>query len=150
MAPHHEQRLVGQTLFERTYPAEPATPTMARHAVTQTLRELHPAHAARVEDDLALVVSELAANAVLHARTSVTVAMSVDGDRVRVAVRDDSPLPPVRREADPHDARGRGMVIVEAVAAEWGVDASGNGKWVWADLLATDRDANSDADQVSA
>jgi hypothetical protein len=38
---------------------------------------------------------------------------------------------------DPTDASGRGLVIVSALAEEWGTRTAGAGKVVWARLRAT-------------
>src|SRR4051794_38007243 len=48
-------------------------------------------------DELALPVSELVTNAVVHAQTPVLVSMSLAERFVEVAVRDDNPRPPVLR-----------------------------------------------------
>lgn len=87
--------------------------------------------------DLAeLVVSELASNAVMHARRAtfrVTLARLNDS-RARVAVVDHSPNLPQRVDAADDDAHGRGLAIVEAVSTEWGTEPLRWGKRVWADL----------------
>jgi MEDS: MEthanogen/methylotroph, DcmR Sensory domain len=82
-----------------------------------------------------IVATELASNAVLHARTEFTVSLSrgVDGS-VRVAVRDASPELPAPRQAQPTDGSGRGLRLVEAFAAGWGADPLPDGKVVWARL----------------
>jgi anti-sigma regulatory factor (Ser/Thr protein kinase) len=95
-----------------------------------------------------LVVSELASNAVLHARRAsfrVTLARLND-DRARVAVVDHSTDLPQRIDAAAADAHGRGLAIVEAVSTAWGTEPLNCGKKVWADLekphpeLPVDRD----------
>jgi len=48
-------------------------------------------------DDLVLPVSELVTNSILHARTPVTVTVSLTKEFVEVAVRDADPRPPVVR-----------------------------------------------------
>ncbi|MEU6655967.1 ATP-binding protein [Streptomyces sp. NPDC046900] len=93
----------------------------------------------------ALVMSELVANAVRHARgpkIRMTVNRPAD-DRVYVAVVDREPrrLPELRTPAA--DAlQGRGLLLVDAVAARWGYDFMGTGvhpwgKRVWAELRVT-------------
>lgn len=86
-------------------------------------------------DDAAVVASELATNAVLHARSDFTVTISrwPDGT-IRVAVRDASLLPPRPRRPAPLDGSGRGLGLIEAIAAVWGVDLLPDGKVVWAQL----------------
>ena len=83
--------------------------------------------------DAVLVASELATNAVLHARTSFAVALSRADGHVLLRVSDASSAPPQRAWRDPLDVSGRGLSIVETVSQAWGVKNSANGlKSVWA------------------
>lgn len=84
----------------------------------------------------AQIVSELATNCALHARSDYTVAVSTDGHVVRLEVSDGSPIPPQRRQYDELATTGRGLNIVEALALDWGVDARPEGKTVWVVLHA--------------
>lgn len=94
------------------------------------------------EDSAALLVSELFANAVRHARGgSVRVIIDrPEANRVYVAVVDRAPRQlPVLREAGPEDINGRGLALVEEVADRWGYDLMGSGpvpwgKRVWAEM----------------
>jgi len=86
-------------------------------------------------DDAAIVATELATNAVVHARSDFTVTVSRRPDgRVRVAVGDESTLPPLPRRPAPFDGSGRGLGMIEAIAVMWGVDLVPAGKVVWAEL----------------
>ncbi len=85
-------------------------------------------------DDAALVVSELATNALCHVGTPFEVVVSSRPGCLRIAVRDASPLVPVAVEATSDDPGGRGLVLVAALTRDWGVDLEGPGKTVWADL----------------
>ncbi|MEU3190810.1 ATP-binding protein [Streptomyces sp. NPDC006992] len=89
-------------------------------------------------DDAALVVSELVANAVQHARReSIRVVVERTGVRsVRVAVADFSRARPVAREVGEGDEGGRGLALVGELAVGWGVDERRWGKVVWAELEA--------------
>ena len=87
-----------------------------------------------------LIVSELVNNAILHARTDLTVSVARWGDLVRLAVHDATPERPVRRH-EPTQVTGRGMLLVAALSQSWGVlPASGGGKVVWAVLQAPPED----------
>ncbi|MDQ6838648.1 MAG: ATP-binding protein, partial [Actinomycetota bacterium] len=68
------------------------------------------------EGDALLLVSELATNAVLHAHTPYTVTVSIVAPaRVRVAVTDDDPRPPIADlPSTDHGTCGRGMHVVQA------------------------------------
>ena len=84
-------------------------------------------------DDVALVISELATNAVVHARTPFSVTMKAFDGSLLLLVSDDCPLVPSRAVAGHLDTSGRGLMIVEMVTLSWGVAASPGGtKSVWA------------------
>jgi hypothetical protein len=115
-----------------TFSASSDGPRAARRFVTEMLRQRG---AGEIAPDAGLLVTELATNAVVHARSGFTVAVSARGAAVRIAVRDTSPLP----GADPHApltaAPTRGLGIVAAVAGQWGTELLGDeGKTVWAEL----------------
>ena len=107
-------------------------PLDARRFVTDTLAAWGRPD---LVDDAAVIVTELATNAVLHAMTDFTVTISRRPDgTIRVAVRDASPLPPLQRQARPFDGGGRGLGLVAAFSASWGSDLLPDGKVVWAQL----------------
>jgi two-component sensor histidine kinase len=83
--------------------------------------------------DLGLVVSELATNACVHARSVFTVSLNRQGSRVVVEVADEDPAPAVVGPPT-MGSSGRGMQIVAAIAREWGVSGCDRGKSVWAVL----------------
>ncbi|MFC8566828.1 ATP-binding protein [Streptomyces sp. NPDC057245] len=90
-----------------------------------------------VRDAAELVVSELLANAVQHARreTVRVIVTRLAANEVRVAVVDLSRERHVLRTADAAQESGRGLEIVEALSlGRWGVDPMPWGKRVWADL----------------
>ena len=87
-------------------------------------------------DDMRLVVSELATNALLHAQTPYTVALAGDGRSVLLTVQDGSSAAPVPATADGMDTGGRGLSIVSALSDDWGViHRLGEGKAVWASFV---------------
>lgn len=111
------------------YPPDAASVRAARRFVEERLAELGRG---AVADDAGLVLSELAANAVLHARSSFEVAVTVVGaDEVRVEVLDASPSLPLVGVTGSTSTTGRGMVLVDALATRWGVDPVEGGKVVW-------------------
>ena len=87
-------------------------------------------------DTAELVVSELVTNALLH--TGSTAALTLRHDVRRsllcVGVEDSSTQHPQPRESGDEATGGRGMHIVQLVAARWWVAPHGSGKTVWADL----------------
>lgn len=85
--------------------------------------------------DAALVVTELAANAVAHAGTPFAVRLGIDREHLRIAVQDGAalsvPLVPTP---------GRGLGLVAALAERWGHETLDTGKVVWASIpLVRDR-----------
>jgi anti-sigma regulatory factor (Ser/Thr protein kinase) len=78
-----------------------------------------------------LLVSEVVTNAVLHARSALSLCVVRQGDRIRVEVEDTSPVAPVVRPHDDTAMTGRGLALVAALAAEWGVQPTDRGKSVW-------------------
>jgi anti-sigma regulatory factor (Ser/Thr protein kinase) len=87
-------------------------------------------------DDALLVVEELVANVVDHARTRFRLMVQLSGRILRVAVRDCAGGLPQIRPFDPEAPRGRGLQVVTTLAVRWGCDRHEQGKTVWADLAA--------------
>jgi anti-sigma regulatory factor (Ser/Thr protein kinase) len=103
----------------------------ARHF---TSRALHSLGADVHVDEAELLVSELAANVVLHAHTDMRVSVLGRGGRVRVEVRDGDPHLPQRRSPDPMALDGRGVMLVDTLAVAWGINGNERGKTVWFEL----------------
>jgi len=109
--------------------ADLAAIPIARHRVCAALGGLG---ASEIED-AALMTSEVLANAVEHATTE-TIAVRVlrSGKVVRVEVEDQDGREPERAPPNATASRGRGFFILDAYAADWGVEPiPGNGKVVW-------------------
>jgi anti-sigma regulatory factor (Ser/Thr protein kinase) len=113
----------------------PASVKAARDLVAQACRAWH---LTELLHDTWLIVSELAANAVQHARTDFIVTVSRTGDRLHVAIHDcvsRFPRPSEPALVSPQaslDERGRGLRLVHTVAAAWGAIPTREGKVVWA------------------
>jgi anti-sigma regulatory factor (Ser/Thr protein kinase) len=85
-----------------------------------------------VRDTAALLVSELVANALEHAATDIDVDVRRDKNFLRVEVSDGKTTGQLNAgDADPDNERGRGLFLVEQLAAEWGVQRRGRRKAVW-------------------
>lgn len=99
----------------------------------------------------ALLISELATNSTLHARTPFAVRVSLDGDAVRLEVTDGSVRTPMLRDYGTDATTGRGMRLVQDLSAAWGVEPQPAGKTVWASIRPSgeahdDEDADVDQD----
>jgi len=81
------------------------------------------------------VVSELATNAVVHARTTFTVKIEYDDMYIKVSVIDAKPLAraSVRRFSD-ITTTGRGLRLVQMLGESWGVEQTPTAKAVWCKL----------------
>jgi anti-sigma regulatory factor (Ser/Thr protein kinase) len=84
--------------------------------------------------DAALATSEMATNAVTHARSPFRVFLHHSPEVVIVAIKDVSVGSPRAHAAGSQEASGRGLMIVEAIADRWGCDTLENGKVVWAEF----------------
>jgi two-component sensor histidine kinase len=105
----------------------------ARHFVIEELRGRGDLET--VVDDAALVLTELASNALAHAGTGFTVSIaSLPAGTVRLSVHDGSPVLPVLRGEDLTASCGRGLQLVAGLATGWGMERTGEGKVVWAEL----------------
>jgi hypothetical protein len=107
-------------------------PAAARHFAVDAVRRLG---AGNLADDVALIVTELAANAVVHAHTGYTVELSVGPDALRISVCDGSPPPPGQAIPALRPVPLHGLYAVDAMASRWGVESRGHtGKVTWAEL----------------
>lgn len=112
-----------------TFDGDTASVPAARRFVRRALSDLG---ADDYEYAAGLVVSELATNAVIHARGPFRVTVEVNGDRrVRLAVSDGSRRSPITKAHSADATTGRGLGLVAAMADEWGVERHGTGKTVW-------------------
>jgi anti-sigma regulatory factor (Ser/Thr protein kinase) len=99
----------------------PESVAVARCQVRELLGEGHPA-----SDDVVLLVSEVVTNSVVHSGSSgggkVAMTVAVGSEAVLVEVCDvgsGTSVPHVRN--DPEAENGRGMFLVDLLAARWGI-----------------------------
>lgn len=107
-------------------------PSIAREQLRRVTRELP---AAAVEDAV-LMVSELVTNALVHGQPEITLYVRQWTDRITVGVADLSEATVACVPPGLDQTSGRGLVIVNALAARWGVSRSKGriGKQVWFDI----------------
>lgn len=103
---------------------------LARRFVRDNRDHLDPDVVANAE----LLVSELVTNAVLHGAGAITLQLPFDPPGLVVAVTDTGDRLPVVSAPPPTDqSSGRGLLIVDALSSEWGVEQRQPppGKTVW-------------------
>ncbi|MFK4183520.1 ATP-binding protein [Streptomyces sparsogenes] len=120
------------------YAPFPKSVTSARRYTARLVAHWgHPALA----QDAELIVSELAANAVLHGSVPgrhFRVRLTLTKNHLRIAVSDaKGERVPRPRRPTPDDKFGRGLLIVRALASRWGVRERIVGKEVWVELDVT-------------
>jgi anti-sigma regulatory factor (Ser/Thr protein kinase) len=132
MADHQEATL--------TFPTDPASVPAARAYVARVLEDWGMPENAPATENVRLIVSELATNAVVHTfgqSPTFTVEVRLDrDDQLHIGVTDSHPRWPRRLPAAASQDNGRGMVIVRCLAAEAGGRVSvrpapDGGKTVW-------------------
>jgi serine/threonine-protein kinase RsbW len=112
------------------FPNDPQAVRAARRFATGELFGYPP----EVLDVVELLVSELAGNCVRHTDSNFEVEVSVERQRLRVAVSDRGPGQPTIQHVDASAVAGRGLALVEALSSSWGVRTSrfpSRGKTVW-------------------
>lgn len=115
-------------------PVDPRSAAEARRFVAGVLRSWRMEEV--LEGDLELLVSELASNAVRHARSAFTVVLRYDGSFLRIEVDDSSPVLPEVVAPTADQTGGRGLFIVDAIASAWGVTPTAGGKRIWCEVPA--------------
>ena len=110
----------------------PDAAARARRAITNLRGDIDPS----VRDTLRLLVTELVANSVRHARTDALTLRVVVGPRaVLTEVTDSGPgFDPASTGAPRDDHSGYGLFLVERLADRWGVARAGRSTRVWFEL----------------
>ncbi|HKT02510.1 MAG TPA: ATP-binding protein, partial [Rugosimonospora sp.] len=113
----------------------PDAPALSRALVSRACQEWGVGRVRRLAE---LVVSELASNAVVHARTPAVATVRLLDDCLQMAVRDGDPRlvshPPPGAHGAHHGEHGRGLLILDAMTDSWGSAPTADGKVVWAQV----------------
>jgi anti-sigma regulatory factor (Ser/Thr protein kinase) len=131
-APDRAEAAVPATSVMRSdlFPCDPSSVPAARKFIGECVEQLGLGSLPLVQ----LLVSELATNAVVHARScfDVTVEKLADGC-ARVEVRDFGGGTPRVLDREPIAVSGRGLQIVTSLARSWGIEErpGGVGKSTW-------------------
>ncbi|MFI0718425.1 ATP-binding protein [Streptomyces sp. NPDC021224] len=119
--------------------AEEGCVPQARHKISALVRDwnvpLFDEQVAEVE----LLSSEVITNALRYSEAACAVAVRWTGTRVRVEVTDASPVRPKPRHGSVDAEGGRGLLLVDALAADWGSTDDPAGKVVWFEVGAREQ-----------
>src|ERR671927_279538 len=123
-----------EPLIALELPAEPHSAKVARDAVAGL-----DGHLGAVFGDVVLLISELVTNSVRHAGLDASqplqLSVVVEGESVRIAVRDPGPgFRPPKAPEDPAHVGGWGLVLVDQLSERWGVDRQEDATVVWCEL----------------
>lgn len=118
-------------------PFEPASASVARRHLVHLLRARGVDSTAC--EDAALIVSELAGNALRHGRATrggrLLVGWQFGDEGLRIDVTDGGDgRPAIQQGVGPWSSSGRGLAIVAALAERWGYAADRRGTTVWASV----------------
>jgi two-component sensor histidine kinase len=103
-----------------------------------------------IRDSVALMVSELATNALVHATGGFEVVVDRSDHEVFVSISDRGEGTPVLQAPPSSEPHGRGLRIVDTLSDGWGIsplsDGGRHGKTVWFRMSLTPSDGNGDRD----
>jgi DNA-binding CsgD family transcriptional regulator/anti-anti-sigma regulatory factor/anti-sigma regulatory factor (Ser/Thr protein kinase) len=114
----------------------PTAAATARRFVRETLQHWRLAPPdGELSEQAQLLTDELVTNAVVHAQTDLRLRLDLGGELLHIAVRDFDRRLPRPLPDDPQAEGGRGLRLLEWVAATWGAQPHpGGGKVVWCTL----------------
>ena len=105
-----------------------SAPGLARRFVTDYACA---AHGRGQVDNATLLVSEAVTNAVLYGAPPVALSIDCTGDALTIRVGDASSNLPIVEHPKPDEDHGRGMLLIDMLADEWGTELTAKGKEVW-------------------
>ncbi|WP_405556716.1 ATP-binding protein [Streptomyces sp. NBC_01171] len=137
MSPSRAHEAVTVRTFAQRFSATRRGARLARRLAVHQLDQWGHPYGTPTSEAVALVVAELAANAVLHGRVpgrDFELRLQRAPGHIRVEVSDTHPAHPKLPTPDPTAEGGRGLLLVDAVATRWGTaPRTGPGKTVWAE-----------------
>lgn len=139
MTAPHAQASVTVRVFSQRLSATRRGARLARRLTVHQLDVWGVPYGSDLSETAALIVAELAANAVLHGRVpgrDIALRLTRSPETIRIEIADarGESLPRLLPSPLPDAETGRGLLLVEALASRWGVDTEpGPGKRVWAE-----------------
>ncbi|MGW6833325.1 ATP-binding protein [Streptomyces sp. NPDC054949] len=137
-------------VFTQRFSSTPRGARLGRRFALLALHDWGIPHRSELSDDAALLVAELAANAIVHGRVpgrdfELRMVMSEGVLRIEVSDARAGARPAVSPYVH-HAEGGHGLRLVAAVARDWGVVSRTVGKTVWAELVTPGRFLRPDPD----
>ncbi|CAL9582910.1 hypothetical protein SUDANB145_05065 [Streptomyces sp. enrichment culture] len=125
-APPARQGIVTVRVFAQRLSATPRGARLARRLAGNQLEAWGIPYGSDVSERAAVIVAELAANAVTHGRVpgrdfELRLTLRPEGLRIEVTDTHTGPPRPAVRPVGPLDEHGRGLVLIEALADHWEV-----------------------------
>jgi serine phosphatase RsbU (regulator of sigma subunit)/anti-sigma regulatory factor (Ser/Thr protein kinase) len=121
-------------IHQYVHQADPEGLAEARAALREALTEWRLTELA---DDVELAAGELLVNVLLHTEGGAVLTLEVlpgPVRRIRLSVQDRSSVWPRRRSPGEAATSGRGLLMIDALSAHWGVEPRGDGKAVWCEF----------------
>ncbi|MCQ4083185.1 SpoIIE family protein phosphatase [Streptomyces sp. RB6PN25] len=146
----------GEAGDDMAFPARRAVLTVAQDepkrikgARDEVRALLHDWNGPEQVDAAVLMVSEMCTNVLVHtdgdAALSVTILGRPGSRSLRIEVADRSDDMPHRRSPGEMASSGRGLMLLDELAAAWGVEPRGNGKSIWFELYEAQAQAHAGA-----
>ncbi|MFI5800059.1 ATP-binding protein [Streptomyces sp. NPDC051677] len=139
---HMPQRLAPEREFAMRFTSTPRGARLARRLVSHRLDDWGHPYATPVNETLTLITAELTANAVRHGHVpgrDFHLQLTLAENTFRIEVTDtraEKQPPSIPPTPDSASESGRGLLLVAALADDWGVSPrpAAPGKTVWAEL----------------
>ncbi|MER6956399.1 MULTISPECIES: ATP-binding protein [unclassified Streptomyces] len=139
---HMPRRLAPEREFAMRFTSTPRGARLARRLVSHRLNDWGHPYTSPANETLTLITAELTANAVRHGHVpgrDFHLRLTLAEDTFRIEVTDtraERQPPSTPPAADSASESGRGLLLVAALADDWGVTPRpiAPGKTVWAEL----------------
>jgi two-component sensor histidine kinase len=117
---------------ERRFGSDPTSAAAGRQFVSDATADL----SSETREQVALMVSELATNSLVHAASGFKIRIDRSDSRLRIEVSDVGGGQPRLRSPGISEPHGRGLQIVKALSDTWGTieRSEQTGKTVWFEL----------------
>jgi len=117
--------------IETQLPSFNSTPSLARAFLRSALATWNLDGFGEITE---LLTDELVSNVVRHVGEPMTLRVLCHGERLRVEVDDPSKVRPRLLYPDTQSTTGRGLLLVDGLATDWGTEVRSDGKTVWFEI----------------